>query len=190
MDAESDVLLKLRPVSFYYRPELDETHLRQYGLVAEEVAEVAPAVMELLEGETLRRRLAGGALPPRRAVEYAAQVASGLAAAHDKGIVHRDLKPENLFVTTDGRLKILDFGLAAHREEVAGQSSLPTETRATDPGTVLGTAGYMSPEQATGQKADARSDLFSLGAIIPSAPRTRPRLAAPARTCSRAPCST
>jgi Tol biopolymer transport system component len=126
----------------------------------------AYAVMELLEGETLRRRLAGGALPPRKAVEYAAQVASGLAAAHEKSIVHRDLKPENLFLTTDGRVKILDFGLAAHREEVAGQSSLPTETRGTDPGTVLGTAGYMSPEQAAGQKADGRSDLFSLGCVL------------------------
>jgi len=124
------------------------------------------AVMELLEGETLRRRLAAGALPARKAVEYAAQVASGLAAAHDKGIVHRDLKPENLFLTTEGRVTILDFGLAAHREEVAGQSSLPTETRATDPGTVLGTAGYMSPEQAVGQKVDARSDLFSLGSVL------------------------
>jgi Tol biopolymer transport system component len=126
----------------------------------------AYAVMELLEGETLRRRLAGGAVPPRKAVEYAAQVASGLAAAHDRGIVHRDLKPENLFVTTDGRVKVLDFGLAAHREEVAGQSSLPTETRPTDPGTVLGTAGYMSPEQAAGRPADARSDLFSLGCVL------------------------
>jgi hypothetical protein len=127
----------------------------------------AYAVTELLEGETLRQRLAAGPLSPRKALEYAAHVANGLAAAHDKGIVHRDLKPANLFVTTDGRVKILDFGLAAHLEASAEeQSGLKTETRRTDPGTVLGTAGYMSPEQAAGQKADARSDLFSLGCVL------------------------
>jgi serine/threonine protein kinase len=103
----------------------------------------AYAVMELLEGETLRRRLAGGAFPPRKAVEYAAQVASGLAAAHDRGIVHRDVKPENLFLTNDGVVKILDFGLAAHREEVAG-SELPHGDARHGPGHVIGTAGYIS----------------------------------------------
>ncbi len=124
-------------------------------------------VTELLEGETLRARLAAGPLPRRKAVEYAAQVAIGLSAAHDKGIVHRDLKPENLFVTTDGQVKILDFGLAAHLDTaVEGQSNLETETRRTGPGTVLGTVGYMSPEQAAGLKADARSDLFSLGCVL------------------------
>jgi serine/threonine protein kinase len=126
----------------------------------------AYAVMERLEGETLRRRLLAGALPARKAVEYAAQIAAGLAAAHERGIVHRDIKPENLFLTSDGQVKILDFGLAAHSEGTAAQSDLPTETRITDPGTVLGTAGYMSPEQAGGLKADARSDLFSLGCVL------------------------
>ncbi len=125
------------------------------------------AVTELLEGQTLRQRLARGALPQRKAVEYAAQIAVGLAAAHDKGIVHRDLKPENLFVTTDGRIKILDFGLAAHTTTRTGDPEpQATEERLTETGAVLGTAGYMSPEQAAGQKADERSDLFSLGCVL------------------------
>ena len=127
----------------------------------------AYAVMELLEGETLRERLGGGALPMRRAVEAGAQIARGLAAAHDKGIVHRDLKPENVFLTTDGRVKILDFGLArARATTAAGETSSPTLARQTDPGTVLGTAGYMSPEQVRGQDSDHRSDLFSLGCVL------------------------
>jgi Tol biopolymer transport system component len=124
------------------------------------------AVTELLEGQTLRQLLARGALPRRKAVEYAAQVAGGLAAAHAKGIVHRDLKPENLFVTTDGRVKILDFGLAAHASTPGEGEDLATEARLTRSGVVLGTAGYMSPEQAAGQKADERSDLFSLGCVL------------------------
>ena len=127
----------------------------------------AYVVTELLEGQTLRQRLARGALPQRKAVEYAAQIAGGLAAAHDKGIVHRDLKPENLFVTTDGRIKILDFGLAAHTTTRTGAPEpQATEERLTETGAVLGTAGYMSPEQAAGQKADERSDLFSLGCVL------------------------
>jgi serine/threonine protein kinase/Tol biopolymer transport system component len=125
-------------------------------------------VQELLEGETLRSVLAGGKLSPRRAIDYGLQIANGLAAAHEKGIVHRDLKPENLFVTRDGRVKILDFGLAklTHQEEGSQVTNLPTATAGTEPGVVLGTLGYMSPEQVRGRSADARSDIFSFGAIL------------------------
>ena len=131
--------------------------------------EGAPYVVtELLEGETLRSRLSGGALPVRKATDYALQVSHGLAAAHEKGIIHRDLKPENLFVTKDGRVKILDFGLAklTQPEEAGPQTDLPTAAAATEPGVVLGTLGYMSPEQVKGRAADARSDIFSFGAIL------------------------
>lgn len=124
-------------------------------------------VSELLEGETLRERLRPGALPVRKATEYVLQIARGLAAAHEKGIVHRDLKPENIFLTKDGRVKILDFGLAKltrPAEYEAGDS--PTLPDRTDPGVVMGTAGYMSPEQVKGQPADHRSDLFSFGAVL------------------------
>ena len=127
-------------------------------------------VSELLEGETLRAELAGDRLSPRKAIDYAIQLAHGLAAAHEKGIVHRDLKPENLFVTKDGRVKILDFGLAklTHAEEgsSAGQTNLPTGVAGTEPGVVLGTMGYMAPEQVRGRPADARSDIFAFGAIL------------------------
>src|SRR5207253_5005422 len=126
-------------------------------------------VQELLVGEILRGVLAGGPLAPRRTTEYAIQIAHGLAAAHEKGIVHRDLKPENLFVTNDGRIKILDFGLAKlTRPETGGAplTEIPTETAGTEPGVVLGTLGYMSPEQVRGRQADARSDIFSFGAIL------------------------
>jgi eukaryotic-like serine/threonine-protein kinase len=132
--------------------------------------EGAPYVVsELLEGDTLRARLAGGPLPPRRALGYSLQIAQGLAAAHEKGIVHRDLKPENVFVTRDGRVKILDFGLAKLTradEGSANRSNLPTESGGTDPGVVLGTLGYMSPEQVRGKPTDPRSDIFSFGAIL------------------------
>jgi serine/threonine protein kinase len=131
--------------------------------------EGAPYVVEeLLEGETLRAALGGGRLSPRKAIDCALQIAHGLAAAHEKGIVHRDLKPENIFVTRDGRVKILDFGLAKliHHEEGGHVTSLPTETLGTDPGVVLGTLGYMSPEQLRGRSADPRSDIFSFGAIL------------------------
>jgi Tol biopolymer transport system component len=131
--------------------------------------EAAPyVVQELLEGVTLRARLARGRLPPRTAIQYAKPIALGLAAAHEKGIVHRDLKPENLFVTKDERVKILDFGLAklTHQEEAGPLSNLPTATPTTDSGTVMGTVGYMSPEQVRGKPADARSDIFSFGAIL------------------------
>jgi len=130
---------------------------------------VAFAVMELLEGETLRELVSGGPLPVRKTIDYARQVCSGLAAAHAKGIVHRDLKPDNLFVTHDGRVKILDFGLAKSSARAAstdGQTHSPTVSAYTEPGTVMGTVGYMSPEQIQGRLADARSDLFSLGAVL------------------------
>jgi Tol biopolymer transport system component len=126
-------------------------------------------VTELLEGETLRARMSGGAIAVRKATDYAIQVAKGLAAAHEKGIVHRDLKPENLFLTNDGRVKILDFGLAKltqNENEGAQQTNLPTAPAATEPGVVMGTIGYMSPEQVKGKPADQRSDIFSFGAIL------------------------
>jgi serine/threonine protein kinase len=123
--------------------------------------------MELLEGETLRQRLASGALPTRKAVEIAAQIARGLAAAHEKGIAHRDLKPENVIVGRDGHVKILDFGLARQRDAPAADDTRsPTIARPTDPGTLLGTAGYMSPEQVRCEPADHRSDIFSLGCVL------------------------
>jgi Tol biopolymer transport system component len=125
-------------------------------------------VTELLEGETLRSRLGVGAIPIRKAIDYAVQIAKGLAAAHEKGIVHRDLKPENLFLTRDGRVKILDFGLAKLKPETVekGQTDLQTVSGGTQPGVVLGTMGYMSPEQVRGKPADRRSDLFSFGTIL------------------------
>jgi serine/threonine protein kinase len=125
------------------------------------------AVMELLDGETLRDLLAAGPLPPRKVIDYGRQVAEGLAAAHSKGIVHRDLKPENLFVTRDGRVKILDFGLARQVGSPDGQvSNSPTRARGTEPGAVMGTVGYMAPEQVRGGVADHRADVFALGAVL------------------------
>jgi eukaryotic-like serine/threonine-protein kinase len=127
---------------------------------------VQVAVMELLEGETLRERLKKGAIPWRDTVTFAASIADGLAAAHTRGIIHRDLKPENVFLTADGAVKILDFGLALQRldgPELSGDS--PTIAR-TVPGVVLGTFGYMSPEQVTGERVDGRTDIFALGCLI------------------------
>ncbi len=123
-------------------------------------------VSELLEGQTLRERAGGVAMPLRKAVEIGAQIARGLAAAHEKGIVHRDLKPENVFVSHEGHVKILDFGLAKLTQAEGDQSQSPTQTRQTDPGVVLGTIGYMSPEQVRGAAVDHRSDIFSFGAIL------------------------
>jgi len=125
-------------------------------------------VTELLEGETLRNRLLTGALSVRKAIDYAVQIAKGLAAAHEKGIVRRDLKPENLFLTKDGRVKILDFGLAKLKPETGGdgKTDIKTVSGGTEPGVVLGTMGYMSPEQVRGKPADRRSDLFAFGTIL------------------------
>ena len=119
-------------------------------------------------GRDAARGARGRRVSARKAIDYAVQIAHGLAAAHEKGIVHRDLKPENLFVTKDGRVKILDFGLAklTHAEAGCQATNLPTAAAGTEPGVVLGTLGYMSPEQVQGQPADARSDIFSFGAIL------------------------
>ena len=124
-------------------------------------------VSELLEGQTLRERIRSGSLTSRKAIDYALQVARGLAAAHEKGIVHRDLKPENLFLTNDDRVKILDFGLAKlTRPETTAGGEEPTLQVNTEPGQVMGTVGYMSPEQVRGKAADHRSDIFAFGSIL------------------------
>ena len=176
-----DVAIKVLPVSFSTDPD----RLRRFEQEAQAAGalnhpnitavydfgshEGAPYIVtELLEGETLRAELAGERFSPRKAIDCALQIAHGLAAAHGKGIVHRDLKPENLFVTKDGRVKILDFGLAklTHQEEGSQATGLPTATAGTEPGVVMGTIGYMSPEQVRGRPADARSDIFSFGAIL------------------------
>jgi eukaryotic-like serine/threonine-protein kinase len=134
--------------------------------------EISYVVMELLEGESLRERLAQGPLAPRQATELAMQMADGLAAAHDKGIVHRDLKPENLWITNGERLKILDFGLAKQVGTMGAGTDSTAPTAAisrghhTGKGTILGTLAYMSPEQVRGKSVDARSDLFSFGAVL------------------------
>ena len=175
-----DVAIKVLPASFAG----DAEHLRRFEQEARVVAalnhpnilaihdvgtpEGAPyLVSELLEGATLLERLAEGPLPPRKAVDYALQIAQGLAAAHDRGIVHRDLKPENLFITQDGRLKILDFGLAklAHPDMDAGKEGATEGTRTT-PGMVMGTAGYIAPEQVRATGVDHRSDIFAFGAVL------------------------
>jgi eukaryotic-like serine/threonine-protein kinase len=121
-------------------------------------------VSELLEGGTLRQELTHGALPPRKAIDYGVQIAHGLAAAHDKGIVHRDLKPENIFITRDARAKILDFGLAKLTLPEDGETV--TAKDQTTPGQVMGTAGYMAPEQVRGEAVDHRADIFAFGAIL------------------------
>jgi eukaryotic-like serine/threonine-protein kinase len=176
-----DVAIKLLPSSFSADPD----RLQRFAQEARAAAalnhpnilaiydigewEGAPYIVsELLEGETLRSRLRNGPLPARKAVDYALQITRGLAAAHDKGIVHRDLKPENIFLTEDGRAKILDFGLAklTRPDQNDSSSDAATVQVATDVGLVMGTAGYMSPEQVRGKIADQRSDLFSFGAIL------------------------
>ena len=176
-----DVAIKILPASFSADPDrlarfaqesraaaaLNHPNILSIYDIGEEHG--APYVVsELLEGETLRDRLRDGAIPSRKTIDYARQIASGLAAAHEKGIVHRDLKPENIFITHDGRAKILDFGLAKFtRPEADASGEAPTQQVAgTDAGTVMGTVGYMSPEQVRGKPADARSDIFSFGAIL------------------------
>jgi serine/threonine protein kinase/Tol biopolymer transport system component len=131
-------------------------------------------VSELLEGQTLREQLSSGALPLRKAMDYALQIAQGLAAAHGRGIIHRDLKPENIFVTKDGRVKILDFGLAKLQGDFKSQISnlksagdeAPTLAESTQPGVVLGTPAYMSPEQVRGEPVDHRADIFAFGCVL------------------------
>ncbi len=177
-----DVALKVLPASF----SEDADRLRRFEQEARATGQLnhpnilavhdfgahdgAPYVAsELLEGETLRERIGGSALPVRKAIDYATQIARGLAAAHEKGVVHRDLKPDNVFVTKDGRVKILDFGLA---KLVAGEVLAEAETHTrgiaagTDAGKVLGTVGYMSPEQVRAQPVDHRSDIFSFGSVL------------------------
>ncbi len=119
-------------------------------------------VSELLDGETLRARLRNGAIPVRQAIDYTVQIARGLAAAHASGIVHRDLKPENLFLTRDGRAKILDFGVA----KLVGAAQAETRTMNTGAGVVVGTAGYMAPEQVRAEPVDPRTDIFALGLVM------------------------
>jgi serine/threonine protein kinase len=177
-----DVAIKVLPMSF----STDADRLQRFEQEARAAAALnhpnilavhdigtqdgAPYIVsELLEGETLRDRLSGGGLPVRKATEYAVQIARGLAAAHEKGIVHRDLKPDNVFITSDGRVKILDFGLAKLTEVEAAAASaslLPTTAPHTLPGVVLGTIGYMAPEQVRGLATDHRSDIFALGTVL------------------------
>ena len=139
------------------------------GTTSTELGGAPFIVTELLEGEELRAQLEHGALPVRRCIEYAQQIAAGLAAAHEKGVVHRDLKPENLFVTKDGRIKILDSGLAKLKPPKLNQgvdSEAPTLKPLTSPGVVMGTVGYMAPEQVRGQEAEQRADIFAFGLIL------------------------
>jgi serine/threonine protein kinase/dipeptidyl aminopeptidase/acylaminoacyl peptidase len=183
MRLNRDVALKILPPTFAD----DADRLRRFQLEAQAAGSlnhpnivavydvghsdgVAYVVTELLEGETLRERLQGSALPVRKAIEYGTQIARGLAAAHAKGVTHRDIKPENLFVTQDGFVKLLDFGLAKlSRAAGAGglpATSAPTAALDTAPGVVMGTVGYMAPEQVKGAAVDHRSDVFSLGVVL------------------------
>jgi serine/threonine protein kinase len=174
-----DVALKVLPTSF----AADKERLTRFTLEAQSAGALnhpniltvydigehdgAPyMIAELLEGQSLRERLRAGKVSVSKAIDYARQLAAGLAAAHAKGITHRDIKPENIFITKDGRAKILDFGLAkvigpANPNDGATRTVAPTE-----PGKVMGTVGYMSPEQVRGQAVDNRSDIFSFGVVL------------------------
>jgi hypothetical protein len=177
-----EVAIKVLPASFAFDPE----RLRRFEQEARAASTLNHAnilvvydvgthegspflVEELLEGQTLRQRLSEGALPVRKVIEIAAQIANGLAAAHERGIVHRDLKPDNLFLTKDGVVKVLDFGLAKLAAVGPSAPERPVASIAateTAPGVVLGTAGYMAPEQVRGEPADHRSDVFALGCVL------------------------
>ena len=174
-----DVALKVLPASFTNDPD----RLRRFEQEARAVAALNHSnivsvydigesggvhyiVSELLDGETLRTRISAAAIPSRKAIELAVQLANGLAAAHEQGIVHRDLKPENIFITKAGRLKILDFGLAKLRKQLAMAETVGAAATETQAGQVMGTVGYMSPEQVRGEAADHRSDIFSFGSIL------------------------
>ena len=174
---QRDVAIKLLPASFAGDPDRRARFEREAQAIAAlshpNVLAVHDTglhdgqlfiVTELLEGDTLAERLKAGALPLRKSLDVAVQIAMGLAAAHEKQIVHRDLKPENLFLLRDGRVKILDFGLARHTPSATGASQ--TISVATDPGVTMGTVGYMAPEQVRGQAVDARTDLFAFGAVL------------------------
>jgi eukaryotic-like serine/threonine-protein kinase len=174
-----NVAVKILPESF----AIDSERLRRFEQEARSVAAlnhpnilsvhdigaergIHYIVTELLEGETLRGKLAGNVLPPRRATEYALQIAQGLSAAHDKGIVHRDLKPENLFITRDARVKILDFGLAKQQVSLASDETVQGNAANTSEGMILGTVSYMAPEQVRGKIVDHRTDIFAFGAVL------------------------
>src|SRR5580692_4585327 len=175
-----DVALKIMPESF----ARDADRLRRFEQEARAVAALnhpnilaihdvgqldgSPfLVSELLEGESLRSTLDRGPLPQRKTIEYGVQIAHGLGAAHEKGIVHRDLKPENIFITKDGRVKILDFGLAKLAQNAGSESNEVTMTSPhTAVGVVMGTASYMAPEQVRGEVSDPRTDIFAFGAVL------------------------
>jgi WD40 repeat protein len=174
-----DVAIKVLPDSLARDPDRLARFEREAQAVAalshpnilaihdfQRIDQVTFAVMELLQGESLRERLRNGALPARKAVEIATEIARGLAAAHDRQIVHRDLKPENIFVSTG--VKLLDFGLARHmgQQAAVGHVDSPTVAPSTEPGVVLGTVGYMAPEQVRGEPSDHRADIFALGCVL------------------------
>ena len=174
-----DVALKVLPPAFVEDPDRRQRFQREARILASlshpNIVQVfgsgeregAPyLVMELLEGETLAERLQGRALPLKRAVDLAREAALGLAAAHERGILHRDIKPANLFITKDGRVKLLDLGLAKSLARPGPPGGPAASESLTEPGMVLGTSGYMSPEQVRGEAQDARSDLFSLGVVL------------------------